>query len=76
MNKHISINTEQLAKSNDYRDSLIGTPARYTTVNGTEVVGTITEHLTAPGGLMLAITRSDGRWASIHAGETFEAING
>lgn len=64
------INTTKLARSRTYRQRLIGTPAAYTTPAGTHVNGIITEHPMYPGGMKLAITQADGRWCTIHAGET------
>lgn len=68
----ITIDEYKLATDNAYRTDLIGTPATYVTGSGTTVIGNITEHPTSGGGLMLAVTQPDGKWAAIYAGESFE----
>lgn len=69
---NITIDRHKLATDNAYRADLIGTPATYVTASGTSVVGAITEHPLDRGGLMLAVTQPDGKWAAIYAGESFE----
>lgn len=69
--RSITIDADLLAVSHSYRRRLIGTPAVYVTANGAEVRGVITEHPLSPGGVLLAVTQPDGRWAGIYAGESF-----
>lgn len=68
----ITIDEYKLATDNTYRADLIGTSATYVTASGTKIVGAITEHPINRGGLMLAVTQPDGKWAAIYAGESFE----
>lgn len=68
----ITIDEYKLATDNAYRTDLIGTPATYVTGSGATVIGNITEHPISGGGLMLAVTQPDGKWAAIYAGESFE----
>ncbi|MCB0929889.1 MAG: hypothetical protein KDB70_18720 [Mycobacterium sp.] len=69
--REVTIDGELLAVSRSYRRRLIGTPAIYVTANGAVVRGVIAEHPLSPGGVMLAVTQPDGRWAGIYAGESF-----
>lgn len=69
--RSVTIDGDLLAVRRSYRRRLIGTPAVYVTANGAEVRGAITEHPLSLGGVLLAVTQPDGRWTSIHAGETF-----
>ncbi|HVX57388.1 MAG TPA: hypothetical protein VHA37_06675 [Candidatus Saccharimonadales bacterium] len=80
MSSHLTIDATKLAKSNDYRATVLGTRVKHVTDSGTEIIGTITERprcgSNAPaGGLELAITADNGQWAGIYAGQTFELVD-
>jgi hypothetical protein len=71
----LTISGYKLANVRSYRGELLGQPVTYTTPAGTEVVGTITEHPMHAGGLRLAVTTPEGKWASIGPNDTLTVRN-
>lgn len=72
----ITLSEYKLATSNTYRNQLLGTRVAYTTRgDGIRMEGTITERPLGPGGLALAVTTDEGRWAGIGPNDTLEVLD-
>lgn len=72
MAKTFVLSKFHLANHPAYREEVLGMKVRYTTPEGAVVDGVLGEHPIAPGGLQLAVVAVDGRWVSVHSGETLE----
>ena len=72
----ITLDAYKIATSRAYINSLLGTRVAHTTPAGTRVEGVITRNPMSYGISSLAVTSSDGKWASIGHSETLELLNG